>query len=131
MNAATIDDSERRWSNDRGATSLAVVLLTPVFLVLMFMAVQAALWSHAQTEVRVAAADAAAQVARFDASEDAAKASVRSRLAGNPLTDIDVGVAIGADLVVVTVSARSQGIIIGTSRPVSATAAVPIERVRP
>lgn len=108
-----------------------MALLTPVFVVLMFMAVQATLWSHARTEVRVAATDAAAQVARFGASSGAAEASVRSRLAGNPLTDVVVSISAGAEIVVVTVTARSQGIIVGTSRPVSVTAAVPVERIIP
>ena len=44
-----------RLHDERGATSLAVALLTPVFVVLLFAAVQATLWGHARTEARVAA----------------------------------------------------------------------------
>ena len=44
--------------------SLAVVLLTPVTVVLMFLGFQAAMWNHAATEVRVVARQTAMMVAR-------------------------------------------------------------------
>ncbi len=68
---------------------LAVALLTPVFVVLLFAAVQATLWGHARTEARVAARDAAAQVARFDASPGDAQSSAQARLAGSPMTGVE------------------------------------------
>ena len=117
--------------DDRGATSLAVALLTPVFVVLLFAAVQATLWGHARTEARVAARDAAAQVARFDASPGDAEASAQARLAGSPMSGVNVSIASGADLIVVTITATAPGIIIGTSRPISVTEAVPVERIIP
>lgn len=120
-----------RFDDDRGATSLAVALLTPVFVVLMFAAVQAALWGHARTVARVAAHDAAAQVARFDARDGDAQASARARLAGTSMSDVAVSINNGVDLVVVTVTATAPGIIVGTSRPISVTAAVPVERIIP
>ena len=120
-----------RCSDDRGATSLAVAILTPVFVVLMFAAVQATLWGHARTEARVAARDAAAQVARFDASAGDAVASVRARLADSPMTGVDVSISGGAELVVVTITATAPGIIVGTSRPITVTEAVPVERIIP
>jgi len=115
--------------DDRGTTSLAVALMTPVFVVLLFAAVQATLWGHARTEARVAARDAAAQVARFDASPGDASASAHSRLSESTMTGVDVSVSTGAELVVVTVTATAPGIIIGTSRPISVTEAVPVERI--
>ena len=117
--------------DDRGATSLAVALLTPVFVMLLFAAVQATLWGHARTEARVAARDAAAQVARFDASPGDAQASAQARLAGSPMSGVSVSIANGTDLVVVTITATAPGIIIGTSRPISVTEAVPVERIIP
>ncbi len=120
-----------RPADDRGATSLAVALLTPVFVVLLFAAVQATLWAHARTEARVAARDAAAQVARFDASTGDAQASAQARLAGSPMTGVDVSISTGAELVVVTITASAPGIIVGTSRPISVTEAVPVERIIP
>ena len=120
-----------RLGDDRGATSLAVALLTPVFVVLLFAAVQATLWGHARTEARVAARDAAAQVARFDASPGDAEASAQARLAGSPMSSVNVSIASGADLVVVTITATAPGIIVGTSRAISVTEAVPVERIVP
>jgi Flp pilus assembly protein TadG len=117
--------------DDRGATSLAVALLTPVFVVLLFAAVQATLWGHARTEARVAARDAAAQVARVDASPGDAQASAQARLAGSPMTGVNVSIASEADLVVVTITATAPGIVVGTSRPISVTEAVPVERIIP
>jgi Flp pilus assembly protein TadG len=122
---------EARLRDDRGATSLAVALLTPVFVVLLFAAVQATLWGHARTEARVAARDAAAQIARFDASPGDARVSAVARLAGSPMTGVDVSISNGAELVVVTITATAPGIIVGTSRPISVTEAVPVERVIP
>lgn len=121
----------RLWRDDRGSASLSVALLAPVFIVLIFVAVQAAMWGHARTEARVAASDAAAQVARFDASSGAAQASVQARLSGRPLTNVAVSITNTGDLVVVTVTADAPGIIIGTSRPISVTEAVPVERIVP
>lgn len=115
--------------DDRGATSLAVALLAPVFVVMLFAAVQATLWSHARTEARVAARDAAAQVARFDTAAGDARSSVFARLDGSPLTDVDVAISDGEELVIVTITATAPGIIVGTSRPISVTEAVPTERI--
>jgi Flp pilus assembly protein TadG len=120
-----------RCRDDRGSTSLAVALLAPVFVVLMFAAFQAAMWGHARTETRVAASSAAAQVARFGASNGAAEASIRNSLANSALTNVTVSISPpGSDPVVVTVTARAQGIIIGTSRPIRVTTAVPLEGIQ-
>lgn len=123
--------SSSRLDDDRGATSLAVALLTPVFVVLLFAAVQATLWGHARTEARVAARDAAAQVARFDAGPSDARASAQARLARSPMTTVEVSITTGAEVVVVTITATAPGIIVGTSRPISVTEAVPVERIIP
>jgi hypothetical protein len=123
--------TERFLVGDTGATSLAVALLTPVFVVLLFAAVQATLWGHARTEARVAARDAAAQVARFDASPGDAEASAAARLAGSPMTGVAVSITSGAELVIVTITATAPGIIVGTSRPINVTEAVPVERIIP
>lgn len=121
-----------RCRDDRGSSSLAAALLAPVFVVLLFAAFQAAMWGHARTEARVAASNAAAQVARFGANSGAAEASIRRTLADSPLTDVRVSISPpGSDPVVVTVTARAQGIIIGTSRPISVTTAIPLEQIQP
>lgn len=122
----------RRCADDRGSTTLAVALLTPVFVALAFAAWQAALWSHARTEARVVARDTAALVARSEVGASDAAGSARSVLASDTtMTDIDVQVGGDGDLVIVTIDATAPGIILGTSRAVSVTVAIPVEGLTP
>jgi hypothetical protein len=122
----------RRVAGDTGSTSLAVALLTPVFVALAFAAWQAALWSHARTEARVVARDTAALVARSETGPDEAAGSAQAVLtADTSMTNIDVKVGGGTGIVIVTITANAPGIIRGTSRPVSVTVAIPIEEITP
>ena len=122
-----------RLRGDRGAaTSLAVALLTPMFIFLAFAAFQAALWSHARTEARVVARDTAALVARSGVAADDAQASATAVLeADTDMRNVMVGVSSGGGVVTVTVTADAPGIIRGTTNSVSVTSAVPIEEITP
>jgi hypothetical protein len=122
-----------RLRGDRGsATSLAVVLLTPVFVLLAFAAFQAALWSHARTEARVVARETAALVARSGVDAGDARASATAVLeADTDLRNVLVSVDTSPGLVAVTVTADAPGIIRGTSTALSVTSAVPIEEITP
>lgn len=122
----------RRVAGDTGSTSLAVALLTPVFVALAFAAWQAALWSHARTEARVVARDTAALVARSEIGPGEAAGSAQAVLAADTsMTNIDVNVGGSTGIVIVTITANAPGIIRGTSRPVSVTVAIPIEEITP
>ncbi len=125
--------SVRRLRGDRGAaTSLAVALLTPMFVFLAFAAFQAAMWSHARTEARVIARDTAALVARSGVAAGDAQASATAILeADTDLRNVVVRVAMTAGVVTVTVTGDAPGIIRGTADAVSVTAAVPIEEITP
>lgn len=80
----------------------------------------------------MAASGAATQVARFGATEDAARAAVLASLSSDSFANVSVGFSPpGSDPVVVTVTARAQGILIGTSRPIRVTAAIPLEEIQP
>jgi Flp pilus assembly protein TadG len=116
---------------DSGSTSLSVALLTPVFVVLMFAAVQAALWGHARTEARIAAKTAAVQVARQGLSAGDARAAVRANLADAGIDDVTISIEDGNGLVVVRVTGQARGILIGTSRGVSVVEAIPVEELTP
>ena len=118
-------------SGDSGAaTSLSIALLTPVFVLLAFAAVQAALWSHAKTEARVVARDTAALVARSGVTPFDAQSSASAILTGDTaLSNVSVGVTRSNDIVVVTVSADAPGIIRGTASTFVVTAAFPIEQL--
>ena len=121
-----------RGAGDTGSTSLAVALLMPVFVALAFAAWQAALWSHARTEARVVARDTAALIARSEIGAGEAAESAQAVLAADTsMTNIDVNVGGGTGVVIVTITADAPGIILGTSRPVSVTVAIPIEEITP
>ena len=113
------------------------MLLTPVFVVISFMAFQAAMWSHARTEARAGARDAAVLVGRFGADPDDVDATVTESLeASSVLAGVEVVIAPieqirAAGVVEVTVSATANGLLIGTSTQVAVTEAVPFEEFRP
>jgi hypothetical protein len=120
-------------ARDHGAaTTLSMVVLAPVFVVLGLAAFQAAMWSHARTEARVIARDTAAAVARSGVSAPDARDSAHTvLLADTDVRDIRVDIADDGRIVTVTVRGRAPGIIRGTWSPLSVTAVVPIEGIRP
>ena len=126
-------EATRRLRGARGgATSLSLALLTPMFVILAFAAFQAAMWSHAKTEARVVARDAAALVARSAVPARDAEASAMLILeADTDLRNVAVTATSAAGLVTVTVTADAPGIIRGTSTGISVTSAVPIEELTP
>jgi Flp pilus assembly protein TadG len=119
-------------ARDRGSTSLTTVLLTPVFVVIAFAAFQASMWTHARTEARSVARDAAALVARSGHRPAAVEASAESALRnGADIAQPDVEITPQGGFVVVRVTGRAPGIVRGTSAPVDVTEALPIEGFRP
>lgn len=117
---------------DRGSTTLTTVLLTPVFVVIAFAAFQAAMWTHARSEARAVARDAAALVARSGEPAESVIASSEAALrAESAIRDPDVTIDPQGTIVVVTVRARAPGIIRGTSTDIEVTEALPIEGFRP
>ena len=109
-----------------------MALLTPLFVVLAFAAVQAALWSHARTEARVIARDTAALVARSGVAPADARASARAVVAADTdLRDASVRIRDDGELVTVVVSGRAPGIILGTSVTIAVTELVPVEDLVP
>jgi Flp pilus assembly protein TadG len=121
-------DHDRR---DRGSTSLTTVLLTPVFVVVAFAAFQAALWSHARTQVRAMARDVAVLVAQRGADTDLIEAEAEANLDdASAIVNPDVTIAQTDGLVVVTVAAEAPGIMRWTSSDVEATEVLPLEGFR-
>ncbi len=116
---------------DAGSTSLTVALLAPLVAVLMFAAVQAALWTHARTEARSVARSAASQVARSSVTIADAVATATGNLGDDELTGVEVSIERRGPLIVATISGRAPGIIVGTSRSISVSEAVPFEELVP
>ena len=112
------------------------MLLTPVFVVISFMAFQAAMWGHARTEARAGARDAAVLIARLGADPaDVVVATAGALEATSALADVEVSTPPASQLraggvVEVTVSATAHGILAGTSTRISVTEAVPFEEFR-
>jgi hypothetical protein len=118
---------------DRGSASLTTVVLTPVAIAVALAAFQAALWTHARTEARAIARDAAVLVARTGEPEGAVKASAERLLdEQQSLTDAEISIdPSDPSLVVVTVDGTAPGIFRWTERPFVVTEAVPREGFRP
>lgn len=130
--------SERRLrllrDDDTGAaTTVSLVLMLPVLTLLLFAAVQAALWNHARTEARAMARSTAALVARSGANPIDAERDAEANLAGrSDLKQVDVTVTVvpsvgGGGTVVVRVTGNAPGIVIGTTSSVDVEIAMPIE----
>ena len=118
-------------ARDRGSASLTTVVLTPVAMMVALMAFQAALWTHARTEARAIARDAAVLVARSGVSEEAAEASAQQLLnEQQSFTSSSVDVEDEDMLVVATVVASAPGMFRFTSREIVVREAVPLEGFR-
>lgn len=106
-----------------------------MFVVVAFAAFQAALWTHARTQVRAAARDAAVLVARVGVEPDDVVVST-TELLEDRSTISEVKVLIPSDrlaadgTVVVTIVADAPGILTGTSRTLRITEALPVEGFR-
>ena len=118
-------------SRDRGSASLTTVLLTPVAMMVALMGFQAALWTHARTETRAIARDAAVLVARNEGDPGAVELSTQARLDGKRnLSSATVDVGIEGDLAVATVVASAPGVFRFTERRIEVTEAIPVEGFR-
>lgn len=128
--AVSRDDG--RTAPDRGSTSLTTVLLTPVFMVIAFMAFQAALWSHARTEARAVARDSAALVARNGAlPADVERSAAAILAADTDLADPVIDITSDGRLVVARVTGEAPGLVRGMSSSVDIVIAIPLEGFRP
>ncbi len=117
---------------DCGSTSLTTVLLTVPFLALAFAAFQAAMFTHARTEARSVARDAAVLVARQGASPAAVESSAEDVLRDADLiSDGEVDIRLEGQLVVVRLTADAPGILRGTQVDIDITESLPLEGFRP
>lgn len=126
----------RRRQSQAGASSIELVLYTPILFMIIFVIVQFALTWHGN-QIASAVAREAARMARIDpaaldAAEDYGKAQVE-KIGPNGLHDVTVSVDIvaGGDEVRATVRGRSMEIIDGLSPWVEQTVQGPIEEFRP
>jgi Flp pilus assembly protein TadG len=126
------DPRRYRRDGDRdvgAATTVSLVLMLPVLTLLLFAAVQAALWNHARTEARAMARATAALVARAGANPvDAERDATANLAARNDITNVHVTITGPAGgTVVVRVTGDAPGIVVGPSSTVDVAVAMPVE----
>ena len=108
------------------------MVLTPVFVVVALAAFQAALWTHARTESRAIARDAAVLVARAGEASEAVEASAAQLLDGEVrLTESVIDIDDGPELVTVTVRGSAPGMFRWMQTEFEVVEAVPREGFRP
>lgn len=124
---------------ERGASSIELVLYTPVLMLVIFLAVQLALTWHGN-EVAGAVAREVARVARTGGGTPDALAAARERgaeyaaaVGGRALTDVSVDVqALPLTREVrATVTGHAVALVPGAAPQVSATVQGPVEEFRP
>lgn len=129
---APMPSTDRMLHADHGSTSLTTVLLTPVFVGLAFTAFQAAMFTHARSEARSVARDAAVLVARHGEPASEVEVSAEGVLRdAELLADTTVEIDVDGQFVVVRLTGRAPGIIRGTSAGIDITESLPIEGFRP
>jgi len=138
VTGATLRRRLRHAGDDRGASSVELVLYTPLLMLVILVLIQASL-SWYGNEVAGATAREVARIARNGGGTPAALDEARSagaryaaRVGGQGLTDVAVRVQlVGDDEVRATVSGRSLDLVGGLSPRVSATVQGPLELFRP
>lgn len=117
--------TSRSASSEDGSVSAELVVATPLTLLLLMVAVQAAVWWHATHIAESVAAHALAAARVADGTVATGQATgerVLDQLAGTLLTDTSVTVGRGPDVVQVQVSGTAMPVIPGVALPVRATA---------
>ena len=121
---------QRRDGDIGAATTVSLVLMLPVLTLLLFAAVQAALWNHARTEARAMARATAALVARAGANPIDAERDAEANLsARTDITNVNVTITVdpAGGSVVVRVTGEAPGIVVGTTSSVDVEVAMPVE----
>ena len=128
----------RRTRRDDGSSAVELVLLTPLLIIVAFLAVQAALYMHAR-HVVLASAQQGARLARAESTSDANAAdsarngtySYLHQLGTNIVTDPTVTVTRTGGQATVRVTAHAVSILPFLTLRVVETSSGPVEQVRP
>jgi Flp pilus assembly protein TadG len=125
--------ARRRCSAEQGSSIVETVVVFPVFMIVVLLAVQGALWAHAEALVQAAASQGDRSAQAPGAPPGAGDTTVRGFLqaAGQEVSEVDVVSTVTTDDVVeVTVRADAESLLPWPSLPVSASATGPIQEFR-
>jgi hypothetical protein len=118
---------------DHGSGSVELVIILPLAMILLVLAVQAALWVHADQVVQLSAAQGEQVAQSFGGSLAAgrARALTTATVAGSDVSRVSVSVALlPADIARVSVSGDAESILPGLRFPVSAVQSGPVQEFR-
>jgi Flp pilus assembly protein TadG len=128
--------ADRLRPNDRGSSSVELVLLAPALMFAIFLLIQAALYMHAR-HVALAGAQQGARLARTSSADSAALEQVRAatgsylqQLGGGVLSHSQVAVSTSNGVARVDVTGQAGSIVPGISLTVRAHSAGPTETFR-
>jgi len=116
---------------ERGASSIEMVLALPIVLTVLFLAVQAGMWFYARSIALAAAQSGARTSAMLNSSLDAGLSSARSFItdvAGTTLTGVSVTGTRTATSTTVTVTGHTVRLVPFMDLTVAQTATLPVER---
>ena len=116
---------------ERGASSVEMVLALPIVLTVLFLAVQAGMWFYARSIALAAAETGARTSSMLDSSLQAGLSDARSfatGVGGTTLTGVTVTGDRSATTTTVTVTGHTVRLVPFMDLTVSQTATVPVER---
>ncbi len=118
--------------DDEGMLASELAILMPALLLLLMLAVQFGLWSHASQLARAAADEAAYTAALPGSTIETGQAAAAGLLAqAGHLTDVRIDIDRTPDTVIATVAGVAPQVVPGFRWSVSATAAAAPERFIP
>ncbi|TRW47441.1 TadE/TadG family type IV pilus assembly protein [Georgenia yuyongxinii] len=123
----------RRWRDQRGSTSVEMVIVLPALFVVMFLGVQAALYYHARSVVIAAATQGATAAAVEQGTLADGLATAGGFIADAGGDDVVTGVNVGGDRSATTATVWVEGhalsVLPGWAPTVRQSASIPVERI--
>jgi Flp pilus assembly protein TadG len=124
-----------RWRDDRGDTSIQMVIVLPFIILFAMLIAQASMWYYAREVAQTAAREGVSAGRTYHSSIDAGTSRARevaSQIGGNSLLGIGVSPSgSSADRITITVSGHAPSVIPGMTGPsISQSASGPRENWR-
>ncbi len=118
-----------RRRDERGSAAIEAVIVLPVFLLLVFLIVQGALWYSARSAAQATATTAMNAARTYQSTAEDGVAAGDDFLASHTIIhDGAVTVNVTPTTVTVTVTGRSAALVPGFAPEVSSTVTGPVER---